>query len=106
MGENVDKMLHETDQNLDRTEHTLKGMKSIWGGIGNYFKKAPERQPYEKRKTNVEKINVKNKMMEFEKQKAQRGYHKKDNKVKLVEQLMKMMNLMTNWMNYIKAYKE
>eukprot|EP00483_Globobulimina_turgida_P004007 UN04015 len=70
-------MLHETDQNLDRTEFTLKGMKSVWGGIGNYFKKAPERQAYEKRKP-VDKMNVNRKMMEWEKEKekAQRGYSK------------------------------
>ena len=73
-------MLHETDQNLDRTEHTLKGMKSIWGGINNYFKKAPERQQYQKRK-DVDKINVNNKMMRMDKERAMKS--KCSKKVKL-----------------------
>ena len=72
-------MLHETDQNLDRTEHTLKGMKSIWGGMSNYFKKAPERQAYQKR-NDIDKVNVKNKMMELERQRQQRGYGKYQSK--------------------------
>eukprot|EP00485_Elphidium_margaritaceum_P011283 CAMPEP_0202705164 /NCGR_PEP_ID=MMETSP1385-20130828/17750_1 /ASSEMBLY_ACC=CAM_ASM_000861 /TAXON_ID=933848 /ORGANISM="Elphidium margaritaceum" /LENGTH=395 /DNA_ID=CAMNT_0049363341 /DNA_START=36 /DNA_END=1223 /DNA_ORIENTATION=+ len=45
--QNIGKMLHETDENLDRTEHTLQGMKSIWGGIRNVlFKKPPPKKTY------------------------------------------------------------
>jgi len=71
--ENVDKMLHETDQNLDRTEHTLKGMKSLWGGIGNYFKRAPEKKPYRGRESNGrQRGNARNKGMALERERAER----------------------------------
>merc|ERR1712228_89105 len=35
----IDKSLHEIDSKLDKTEHTLNGMKSIGGMIKNKFKK-------------------------------------------------------------------
>jgi len=71
--ENVDKMLHETDQNLDRTEHTLKGMKSLWGGIGNYFKRAPEKKPYRGRESNGrQRGNARNKGVALERERAER----------------------------------
>ena len=70
--ENVDKMLHETDQNLDRTEHTLKGMKSIWGGIGNYFKRAPEKKPYSKRDSGGTRRSAQSKGMAMERERAER----------------------------------
>ena len=79
-------MLHETDQHLDRTEHTLKGMKSIWGGFRNYFKKAPERKPYQKSEPKSEsKGHINNKIMQMEKNRAQNGngYNSQSSKVKL-----------------------
>ena len=82
-------MLHETDQHLDRTEHTLKGMKSIWGGFRNYFKKAPERKPYQKPEPKSKsEVHINNKMMHMEKKRVQNanGYNSqigKSNGVKL-----------------------
>lgn len=46
--ENIDQMLHETNEDLDQTQHTITGMKSIFGAIGNFFTKAPKTKVYKK----------------------------------------------------------
>ena len=75
-------MLHETDQNLDRTEHTLKGMKSIWGGIGNYFKRAPEKKVYTKRESGASRRSAQSKGIAMERERAERkGVHHEQHSV-------------------------
>jgi len=44
----VNKDIHDTEQVVNQTNHTLKGMKSIRGKVGNIlFRKKPEVQAYE-----------------------------------------------------------
>merc|ERR1712228_942604 len=42
----IDKSLHEIDSKLDKTEHTLNGMKSIGGMIKNKLKKNSKKDVY------------------------------------------------------------
>ncbi|XP_075889391.1 synaptosomal-associated protein 29 [Nelusetta ayraudi] len=41
----ADKMLDNMDQNLNTSQRHINGIKSVWGGLVNYFKGKPEAKP-------------------------------------------------------------
>uniref|UniRef100_A0A8C5GKP1 Synaptosomal-associated protein 29 n=1 Tax=Gouania willdenowi TaxID=441366 RepID=A0A8C5GKP1_GOUWI len=41
----TDKMLDNIDQNMNISQRHITSIKSVWGGIVNYFKKTPETKP-------------------------------------------------------------
>lgn len=38
-------MLDNMDQNLNTSQRHINGIKSVWGGLVNYFKGKPETKP-------------------------------------------------------------
>lgn len=41
----ANKMLDNMDQNLNTSQRHINGIKSVWGGLVNYFKGKPETKP-------------------------------------------------------------
>lgn len=41
----TDKMLDNMDQNLNTSQKHINSIKSVWGGLVNYFKGKPETKP-------------------------------------------------------------
>ena len=69
----IDNMLDETDENLNQTQHTLNGMKSIFGQVSNWFKKTPQ---HSKRNSNSNNNNNSNNKNGNDKEKNDSNFNK------------------------------
>merc|ERR1740124_880432 len=57
--ERIDQELYETEETLQKSKHTLKGMKTWTSAFTGYFKKKPEKRPYASPDDNREETSYK-----------------------------------------------